>query len=738
MIHNKRIYFGTIFLFFLSLIMISAFTLIIPSSKGLAASKNIKIRYNGKTYNNKSKKMNIRYNNKKVTSNSYKALIIKKKYMAPYTDVFKKGAKVTSTYNKKKKTLTMKANGVTLKMTIGKKTATLNGKKVTLPVSPISVRFVSKKKTKILVPVHYVATKLNMSYKKSGSTIYLGEPLYLNYDGKNTYYTGVQGNLLYNHRVYSLATTPTLKIAGKIFIPVKEVWQDSMKWDYDYDSSNETFTASNEDIGMEVIGTVGKSVILLNEKKVTLTAPVKRITNNKTKKSTIYIPATSAMSHMGYTASWSKADSYYKIQSKQFFEWKKKLTANQNTDTTKNYIHGFMSTYKESNGTGIITFQLDGTNTEYLKATTVSRNNNVITVTIPKSQYVLDKNQFSNFGEIVQKMDVVEKEGAIVISFTCENVADFSYLIQNKKLEFNILYTYANNDGSSINYSLSLKKPAGVTIANVTNEDLYQSKKFKIKISGDHVAFYQKNPIIINNNKIKKLTVSKSGNNTIITVATSSLMGYKIYEKGDSFLVKVATPKKVYKNIVVLDAGHGGKDPGAQNKGTNEKDLNFKILYTLMKSYFNGNAPDIKVYWTRTTDSYITLANRAAFAKSVGADVFISLHMNSSNKSSANGTEVYYSVSNNSNSFSGLTSKKMANLFRTQLLQDLSVKNRGTKTAAYYVLKHNTVPSILIELGFISGNSDYSKLTNSTFQKNAAKSIYTSIVSLFDKYNTGR
>ena len=62
----------------------------------------------------------------------------------------------------------------------------------------------------------------------------------------------------------------------------------------------------------------------------------------------------------------------------------------------------------------------------------------------------------------------------------------------------------------------------------------------------------------------------------------------------------------------------------------------------------------------------------------------------------------------------------------------------GTKTAAYYVLKHNTVPAILIELGFISGNSDYSKLTNATFQKNAANSIYKSIQTMFQTYPTGR
>ena len=94
--------------------------------------------------------MTVKYNGKTVSKKSYKALIIKKKYMVPYTDVFKKGVKAKCKYKKSKKSLSISANGSTLVMTVGKKTAKLNGKKVTLPAAPLSVRYVSKKKTKIL------------------------------------------------------------------------------------------------------------------------------------------------------------------------------------------------------------------------------------------------------------------------------------------------------------------------------------------------------------------------------------------------------------------------------------------------------------------------------------------------------------------------------------------------------------------------------------------------------------
>ncbi len=702
-----------------------------------AASKGLKIRYNGKTYRNKSKKLTVKYNGKKISKNSYKAILIKKKYMVSYNDIFKTGINATCKYSKKTKKLSLTANGSTLKMTVGKKTAYLNGKKVKLPVAPLSVRYVAKKKTKILVPVNYVAEALNYSYKKTGTTICLNEPLSLTVDGKTVYYTGVQGNVYYNHKQYTLSTLPVIKLSGKMYLPAEEVLKSVMGLDYSYQTSNGELEISNDDLDYYFCASVNSTKAILNNKNITLSSPIRVIRNNKTKKEVVCIPAASVMKHLNYSYSWDKGTANCQIQSKEFFDWEKNGGSPSQT-SPNNSLNHFCAYYQEQNGTGAISFQLTGTDANILKTVTVKRDSNVITLSIPSSKYNLNKNLFQNFGEIIKKMEVVEKDSTVTISFTCENVADYSYIVQNKVLEINILYTYGTNDGSVTGYSLSIPKPDGITIANVSNQDLYQNKKFQIIISGNHTVFYQSHPIVINNSHVKNITTSVSGNNTVITVTTSSLMGYKIYEQGNNLEVKIAAPRNIYKNIVVLDAGHGGKDPGAQNKGTNEKDLNFKIIYTLMKSYFSGNAPDIKVYWTRTSDTYITLANRAAFAKSVGADAFISLHMNSASKSSANGTEVYYSVSNNKSGFGGITSKKMANLFRTQLLKDLHTSNRGTKTAAYYVLKHNTVPSILIELGFISGSTDYAKLTSSSFQKTAAKSIYTGITSMFQTYNTGR
>lgn len=86
--------------------------------------------------------------------------------MVSYADVFKKGMKVSCKYKKKGKVLTLSANGISLKMQVGKKTAYKNGKKVKLKAAPVSVRFISKKKTKILIPIIMLLKHFGFLIKK--------------------------------------------------------------------------------------------------------------------------------------------------------------------------------------------------------------------------------------------------------------------------------------------------------------------------------------------------------------------------------------------------------------------------------------------------------------------------------------------------------------------------------------------------------------------------------------------
>jgi len=289
-------------------------------------------------------------------------------------------------------------------------------------------------------------------------------------------------------------------------------------------------------------------------------------------------------------------------------------------------------------------------------------------------------------------------------------------------------------------YEIIIPKPQNINKSMITEEDYYFDNYFVIRLKGDYTNYYNNNDIKYSSNVIKKITVSlNSSGDTEIKIATSKLQGYKIVMDSEAICVHIGEPKEIYKNIVVLDPGHGGPAKGAQYFGSYEKDINLQILYTVGKKYFCSDSSTLKVYYTRISDVDMALSDRAAFANKVGADLFVSLHMNAAELvPSARGTEVFYSVKNNSTNSSGLSSKKLAEMLYENLIDSLGTNTRGVKTENHTVTYRNTVPAVLIELGFMSNKEDYALLTNKEFQDKAAKTIYKTLLEVFKKYPTGR
>lgn len=218
-------------------------------------------------------------------------------------------------------------------------------------------------------------------------------------------------------------------------------------------------------------------------------------------------------------------------------------------------------------------------------------------------------------------------------------------------------------------------------------------------------------------------------------------------------------------NTVVIDPGHGGKDPGAigTNK-TQEKDVVLSVALTL-GNLIKTNFPDVKVIYTRSTDEFIGLAQRAKIANEAGADLFISLHSNSAANSSAKGVEswvlglhktkaalevakfenssilmednhdqtyqdfdpndpdAYIALSLRQNAFLD-QSIKFADLIQKECVGDLKRHDRGVKQAGFMVLYRATMPAVLVELGFLSNPDDEKFLASKEGQEKLAKEIY--------------
>jgi N-acetylmuramoyl-L-alanine amidase len=211
---------------------------------------------------------------------------------------------------------------------------------------------------------------------------------------------------------------------------------------------------------------------------------------------------------------------------------------------------------------------------------------------------------------------------------------------------------------------------------------------------------------------------------------------------------------------IVLDPGHGGHDPGAMRSGMKEKDITLDVstkLKTILEQEYG-----YEVLMTRTTDDFVALEERTAFANSKSADLFVSVHVNSSRNKKAKGIETYYlnfattpeamEVAARENAISEknmgelqkLTtaialntkieeSRDFAKLIQTNLVGHLekgyAPNNLGVKQAPFYVLIGAQMPSILAEISFISNEREYNLLETSNYRQTIAQGLARGIKS---------
>lgn len=217
-------------------------------------------------------------------------------------------------------------------------------------------------------------------------------------------------------------------------------------------------------------------------------------------------------------------------------------------------------------------------------------------------------------------------------------------------------------------------------------------------------------------------------------------------------------------DTIVIDAGHGGKDPGTLGKNSREKDVALKIALKL-GNYIEKNIPGVKVIYTRKDDRYLGLDERADIANKAKADLFICIHANSLPGAPAYGTETYvmglhkdksnFELAKRENSvilmdenyeqrYEGFdpsspesyilftlsqnayqeNSLKFAQKIEAQFKTKAGRYSRGVKQAGFIVLWRTTMPSVLIETGFLSNSKEEGFLKSDSGQDLIASGIY--------------
>lgn len=239
-------------------------------------------------------------------------------------------------------------------------------------------------------------------------------------------------------------------------------------------------------------------------------------------------------------------------------------------------------------------------------------------------------------------------------------------------------------------------------------------------------------------------------------------------------IILVASYASTKPFTVVIDPGHGGKDPGAMGPNGREKDVNLNVSLKLGE-LIRQNHPDVKVVFTRDVDKYVPLQDRSSLANKVNGDLFICIHTNASKAKSAYGSETYtigldktnanFEVAKRENSvilledgykekYQGFDPTSPDSYIMFEFMQskfsDKSVEfaaytqdelvsakryNRGVRQENFWVLHQTKMPSVLIELGFISNPIEERFLLSDEGQNTMANSIYKAFAKYKHEYD---
>ena len=340
------------------------------------------------------------------------------------------------------------------------------------------------------------------------------------------------------------------------------------------------------------------------------------------------------------------------------------------------------------------------------------------------------------------------------------DVQDYKSIYYEDKSKLAI---FIDDDKLTFSINSSFVKVNDTTV-HLLNKVIMQNDNFYIPINSFNIlsnnfslpstTYSSTNKKVLINNTLENITIINSIQNDTIT--------YDMY-----FGNIENTPKSI--NTIILDAGHGGKDPGAVGYyNIKEKNIVLDITKELGR-YIQKNYPDIKVIYTRVDDTFLGLRDRTNIANENKGQIFISIHANASTAKSARGFEIFLLGTNSVDKAMEVTirenasiafednqdqyntenqiiashlqmsllkeSEKLAIFIENNVKKELpKTRIRGIKQAGFHVLVGASMPNLLVEVGFISNKSEAKLLTKSNYRNQMALGIYKGIEQYIQYY----
>lgn len=304
------------------------------------------------------------------------------------------------------------------------------------------------------------------------------------------------------------------------------------------------------------------------------------------------------------------------------------------------------------------------------------------------------------------------------IQFSAPTISNISYAINAKNPVIRFMDSALNMDETRIRYV-----------------DDYQNMTYTVILPGDYSQQFGSGELLINDNAISQIEFKKdNAGQTNIVIKQREYYEYRLEKTSEGYRLKGYKPRELYRHIVLVDPGHGGSDPGAVSGKFQEKTLNLSMTMHLKEILDASN--QYKVYYTRTTDIQRSLQYRTDLAKTLGVDMFISIHNNAMSSAVYKGMETLYMPGGNA---STMSSYAVAKIFHDTLISATGMADRGLKSReGLYVLRNSSMPAIILEIGFMTNPEDLAKLSEPAFQKIVAQAIFDATGKVFNRFPTGR
>ncbi len=267
--------------------------------------------------------------------------------------------------------------------------------------------------------------------------------------------------------------------------------------------------------------------------------------------------------------------------------------------------------------------------------------------------------------------------------------------------------------------------PDGVSQEDITIKNDYLNDTVYIKIPDISGNYFVDTPMIGRTDHIEDIVYETNKSDGVIAICLDGV--YLLDEIWDEtyLYLDFTDPHEVYDKIVVVDAGHGGTDPGANIDGVMEKDIDLAIVEKIVDNLAEDTS--VGVFVTRADDSAVSLQDRVGLANRLQADLFLSIHNNSTSSgriSTICGTEVMYLLEDEDGS-----SKAFAQTCLDYLLFALGSESKGVVAGDdIYIIRNATMPVALAEIGFMTNTDELALLQTDEYQKKAADALSQAIL----------